>query len=50
MFEAKLNVNVSKLQLSSELKRTRFVVSPVKINNQIKDRSSAKSFGENIDP
>ena len=47
MFEAKLNVNVSKLQLSSELKRMRFVVSPVKINNQIKDRSSAKSF-ENI--
>ena len=44
MFEAKLNVNVSKLQLSSELKRMRFVVSPVKINNQIKDRSSAKSF------
>ena len=44
MFEAKLNVNVSKLQLSSELKRMRFVVSPVKINNQIKDRSSTKSF------
>ena len=44
MFEAKLNVNVSKLQLSSELKRMRFVVSPVKINNQITDRSSAKSF------
>ncbi len=44
MFEAKLNVNVSKLQLSSELKRMRFVVSPIKINNQIKDKSSAKSF------
>ena len=50
MFEAKLNVNVSKLQLSSELKRMRFVVSPVKINNQIKDRSSAKSFEKIFNP
>ena len=50
MFEAKLNVNVSKLQLSSELKRMRFVVSPVTINNQIKDRSSAKSFEKIFNP
>ena len=35
-------MNVPKLQLSSELKRMRFVVSPVKISNQITDRSSAK--------
>jgi hypothetical protein len=44
MFEANLDVNVSKLQLSSELKRMRFVVSPVKISNEIKDKSSANSF------
>ena len=50
MFEAKMDVNVSKLQLSSELKRMRFVVSPVKINNQIKDRSSAKSFEKIFNP
>ena len=46
MFETKLDVNVSKLQLSSELKRMRFVVSPVKISNSIKDLSTSKNFAK----
>ena len=37
MFEAKLDVSVSKLQLSSELKRMRFVLPSVKISKKIKD-------------
>ena len=44
MYEAKLNVNVSKLQLSSELKRMRFVASSIKFSKNINDLSSAKKF------
>ena len=44
MFEANLDVNVSKLQLSSELKRMRFVLSPIRILKNINDLSSAKRF------
>ena len=44
MFQAKIDVNVSKLELSSELKRMRFVVSPIKISKSIDDLSIAKKF------
>ena len=44
MFEANLTVNVSKLQLSSELKRMRFAISPVKISSNIQNNSKAKNF------
>ena len=44
MFEAKLEVSVSKLQLSSELKRMRFVLPSVKISKKIKDIKSGKKF------
>ena len=44
MFEANLNVSVSKLQLSSQLKRMRLVVSPIKILKNVNDLSTAKRF------
>ena len=46
MFQAKIDVNVSKLQLSSELKRMRFVVSPIRISKNINDLSIAKQFAK----
>ena len=46
MFQAKIDVNVSKLQLSSELKRMRFVVSPIRISKNINDLSIAKKFAK----
>ena len=43
-YETSLIVKVSKLKLSTDLKRMKFVVSPVVIGKSVKDLSSAKSF------
>ena len=44
LYETRLNVNISKLELSSDLKRMKFVISPVKFNPSIKDLSLIKNF------
>ena len=49
IFEANLDVNVSKLQLSSELKRMRFVISPIKILKVVNNLSTAKRFATAFD-
>ena len=44
MFKANLDVNISKLQLSDDLKRMRIVISSPEINSTVKNTSKAKKF------
>ena len=44
MIKARLNVNISKLQLSDELKRMRIVISSPQIHSNVKDLRNAKKF------
>ena len=44
MIKARLNVNISKLQLSDELKRMRIVISSPQIGSNVKDLRNAKKF------
>ncbi len=44
MFKANLDVNVSKLQLSDQLKRMRIIISKPEINSNVKNMGNAKRF------